>query len=497
MEGGAHSLVYFIYGLAFFSMGIGILLEIGRATDAKLRLALRPLAAFGLLHAGHEWLEMFQLMGHLPLTGPTGLLLRSGRLALLALSFLSLSAVGAALLARNPIQLRLSLLIPLVHALIWGFGLLTFAPRFGTGLAALGVAEAWSRYVLGVPSALVAAAGLVAQQRDFRRAGLVRFGRDCLWAAVAFTWYGLVGQLFPARSALPPSTILNQESFHELVGVPIQVVRMGAATLAAVFVIRFLRAFEVELRGQLEALRTIRLEEAERREAMRGQLLRRVVEAQEAERRRIARELHDATGQGLTALGLGLRSVARSLEIDPARASRNLGQLELMVDRALDDLQGMIADLRPSHLDDLGLGPTLRWLVGEITERGRIPGKFSIQGEARDLEPHIATAIFRIAQEALTNIVKHSQADAFQVSLRFGELDVILIVQDDGIGFQTKKLNQNGRPSWGLLGMEERASLLGGRLEIHSKPGQGTTIRVRLPYEMEVSDGHDDPLAVG
>lgn len=491
---GASSLVYFLYGLAFFSMGLAILIEIGRATDPKLRLAMRPLAAFGLLQAGHEWIAMFQGMGQLPAEGPLGLLLRSVRLGLLAYSFLSLTAVGAALIARNEVQVRLSLLVPLVLALIWGSGLLSMRSFYSPGPDVLRVAEAWSRYVLGVPSALIAASGFIAQQRDFRRAGLLRFGRDCLWAAIAFTWYGVVGQLFPVESALPPSTVLNQDRFLELVGVPIQVVRMAAATLAAFFVIRFLRAFEVELRSQLDALRASRLEEAERREAMRGQLLRRIVEAQESERKRIARELHDATGQGLTALGLGLRGVARSLEVEPSKAARNLRQLESLVDRALDDLQGMIADLRPSHLDDLGLGPALRWLVGEIKERSGLQLRLTIMGESRDLEPHITTAIFRIAQEALNNVVKHAQAMQVSVRLLYAEDHVRLTVADDGIGFKNDASGSNGRPSWGLVGMEERASLLGGQLQIRSTPGSGTVVEVRLPYALEESQAYDDAL---
>lgn len=494
MQSGAFSLIYFLYGLAFFSMGLAILIEIGRATDPKLRLAMRPLAAFGLLHAGHEWIEMFQLMGELPATGPLGLLLRSVRLGLLAYSFLSLTAVGAALIARDDVQLRLSLLVPLALALLWGLGLLSMRSVYSVGPEILAVAEAWTRYVLGVPSALIAAAGFIAQQRDFRRAGLVRFGRDCLWAAVAFTWYGVVGQLFPNESALPPSDVLNQEQFLQLVGLPIQVVRMAAGTVAALFVIRFLRAFEAELRTQLDALRASRLEEAERREAMRGQLLRRVVEAQESERKRIARELHDATGQGLTALGLGLRGVARAIEVEPSKASRNLQQLESLVDRALDDLQGMIADLRPSHLDDLGLGPALRWLTGEIKERSGLNVGLTIIGESRDLEPHITTAIFRIAQEALNNVVKHAQACQAKVRLVYAEDHVRLSVADDGVGFKTGLLDSNGRPSWGLLGMEERASLLGGQLEIRSTPGGGTVVEVCLPYDLEESQAYDDTL---
>ncbi|MER3544521.1 MAG: hypothetical protein C4311_07920 [Chloroflexota bacterium] len=461
--------IFFLYGLAFFSMGLVVALEGGRASDARLRHALRPLAGFGLIHAAHEWLEMFQILELLPLQSAEPLLWQSIRLAILAFSFLSLSAFGASLLAPNERIRRVSLLFPLVLSAVWEFGLLSLRSRFSLESGLWDIADAWTRYVLGIPAALAASAGLIAQQRVFRQAGLVRFGRDSLWAAIAFAWYGLVGQIFVRPSPLPPSDIINQDLFLRLFGFPIQLVRASAAIVAAVFVIRFLRAFEAE---------------TQRREALRGELLRRVVAAQEAERQRIARELHDETGQALTALGLGLRAVATRLRQDADQAERHLHQLEALATYALNELRHLIADLRPSHLDDLGLPAALRWYAKEVQSRVPLDIQVEISGEQRPLNPTQTTALFRVAQEALTNVIKHSGAQHAWVRLHYGEHEVALEVEDDGQGFEVSAQAIPPRPSWGLLGMQERATLLGGRFHITSNCGHGTRVCVAIPYEV-------------
>ena len=175
-------------------------------------MALRPLAGFGLVHAAHEWLDMFVAMGHidqnlLPVVSFVSL-------TLLAFSFLSLAAFGAYLVLGSESTWRVSLIIPLGLEAIWVFGLLSFKGEYSPTDLAI-IADVWTRYSIAIPAGLLAAAGLVVQQRAFRRAGLVRFGRDSLWASVSFGWYGLVGQLFTQPSLLPPSTFLNTELFHK------------------------------------------------------------------------------------------------------------------------------------------------------------------------------------------------------------------------------------------------------------------------------------------
>lgn len=496
MTANTIAIIFFFYGLSFFSMGLAILLEYGKCSDVRLRHALRPLSAFGFIHGGHEWIEMFLLLGMLTVDENNLMLLEGARVGLLAFSFLSLAAFGSSLLARDEAMRRISLLLPLLLSSVWAFGLLIMRGHYA-GLTLFTVADVWTRYVLAVPAALFACAGLIVQQRRFRQAGMARFGRDSLWAAIAFFWYGVIGQTFSRVSPLPPSNIINQDLFWDIFGFPVQLLRAIAALTAAVFVIRFLRAFEVETQEQIASLQASRLEEAQRREAQRGEVLRRVVQAQEAERQRIGRELHDETGQSLTAIGLGLRGVTNTLYQDPEKAANHLKQLQGLVAHSLTELQRLISDLRPSHLDDLGLTAALRWYAGEVENRAGIKVHFEVRGTQQELTSEAKTALFRVVQEALTNIIKHAYAQNVSIQLDYGVQGVTVIVRDDGRGFDLKHQTSSNRPSWGLIGMQERATLLGGSVEVQSQIGQGTQVKVVIPYRLPEEDANEDSGHVG
>ena len=486
--------IYFFYGLAFFSMGLLVMIEGGQSSDARLRRALRPLAAFGLVHAANEWLEMFIVIANQGGNSAPGWLFGL-RLAMLAFSFVSLAAFGSYLLVVSRKAWRLILLVPLVLESIWVFGLLVLKGHYS--LSDMWVlSDVWTRYSLAIPAALLAAIGLIVQQRVFRKAGLITFGRDALWAAVAFSWYGLVGQLFVTPSPLPPSNFINETLFNNLLGIPVQLFRAFMAGIAAFFVIRFLRAFQVENNRQISSLQEARLKESKQREKLRGELYKRVVSAQESERTRIARELHDETGQALTAIGLGLRGLTGSLRTsDTERVKQNLHQLEALTAHSLDELQRLIADLRPSHLDDLGLSSALRWYANNLQERTKLVVHVEIIGDERSVASPVKTALFRIAQEALTNVIKHARAKTAWVVLTYGEENARISVTDDGDGFDLDLVGTGKRVPWGLKGMEERSSLLGGRFEIHSRRGQGTNVEVAIPYIQE--DADENTPAIG
>ena len=485
------AIVYFFYGLAFFCMGLIIIIEGGRGSDLRLGRALRPLAGFGLIHGVNEWFEMFMIMGLLPGQETHYEAWLSVNLGLLAFSFLSLSAFGASLLSSTEEIRRLGLLVPLIQAAIWSGGLLYFRGQYHAQ-DLWDVADVWTRYVIGVPGALIACVGLLAQQRAFRKAGMESFGRDSMWAAVAFAWYGIVGQTFIRSSPLFPSNIINQDLFLSTFGFPVQLLRAATAVAAAVFVTRFMRAFEVETQRQIDELQTARLQEAERREALKGEMLRRIVAAQEAERQRIARELHDETGQSLTALGLGLRGVATNLRQDPERAAHNLRQLEGMAAQSLDELRRLIDDLRPSHLDDLGLPAALRWYAGEVEARSALQIRVNAPQGPCELPLQIKTALFRIAQEALTNVVKHAEARRVWITLERDDGLVQLEVRDNGRGFDQTRLPTTLRPAWGLMGMQERTMLCGGQFSLKSAPGWGTEIRVEIPCDDAIFEEEED-----
>ena len=479
-------------------MGLLVAIEGGRSSEERVRKALRPLAGFGLVHAAHEWIEMFAHVGAAGGTSlaPAWMVLR---LSTLAFSFLSLAAFGAFLLARDESAQRVSLLVPLGLEAIWVFGLANLRAHYPP-VSLYGVVDVWTRYSLALPASILAAVGLIAQQRAFRQAGMVQFGRDALWAAVAFAWYGLVGQVFTSASALPPSTFLNEGLFLRLFGFPVQLLRAVLAGFASVYVIRFLHAFQVETDQKISALQTAQLEESQQREKLRGELFSRVVAAQESERQRIARDLHDETGQALTAIGLGLRSLESRLAVDPQVAALTLHELQTLTADSLKELQRVMSDLRPAHLDDLGLAATLRWYAARLEERSSLKIKVETSGAERPLPDAARIYTFRIAQEALNNVIRHADAGNVHIALDYTENGVHVAVRDDGSGFDLSRLKQpsaSHRQPLGLAGMQERAALLGGLVNISSTPGEGTLIEAFLPYGEESEVRPDHAPAIG
>jgi signal transduction histidine kinase len=305
-----------------------------------------------------------------------------------------------------------------------------------------------------------------------------------MWAAITFGWYGLFGQIFSRVTPLTLSQYINEEAFLQIFGFPVQMFRAATAVAAAIFVIRFLRAFKVETDRKIAELQTAQLEQSQQREAMRAELFRRVVAAQEAERQRIARDLHDETGQSLTAIGMGLRGLAGRLSPRNKEALNTLHKLEVLAADSLKELQRLMTDLRPSHLDDLGLSAALRWYSSRIQEHSSLQIRVDIHEEECELDDAVKITIFRIIQECLNNIIKHSQATHVNIHLHFEEKGVRISVYDNGVGFDRDEVQQRltSRPSLGLTGMEERAALLNGTVTIQSRPGFGTQVESWIPY---------------
>jgi signal transduction histidine kinase len=703
--------VYFFYGLAFFVMGMALLFVGRRTSQLRFALAVVPLAAFGLLHAAHEWYEMFQKVAAGSGAPPPGMIQESTRLLLLSTSFVALLVFALVLLTSTGTPRRHIYLPVLAIVLLWISGTAVLAVRFQLGLlASVALADSLARYGIGIPAALLGAWALMAQQHIFREQDMPQFGRDLVWAAAALLLYGVIGQIFVNESVLFPSHLFSQTNFLTWFGIPVQLFRAVMAATLTYFLLRALRAFDVEERRRLEqanqaklaaqtatldaerrtgrqmellnfelrlaahklsllldlsnlldaplplaqrldeALRQIvqslpfseagmillaaavptegagdgaavaepnngqvprrhrpqvaaitgfdamqeddcspeqslaealgrqsitqarplclhtdnrimefeldvppenhecrryvsptraialpftansrvigslvlarcpaeayRLassepalmagisqqlglsvanallqEQAQEREQVLGELLHQVVGAQEAERQRIARELHDATGQSLTAISLGLRGVENYLvqstsADDPRVLIHQVKELRSFGQNALGELRNLISDLRPPQLDDLGLAAALRWYVQSYEQRRSIAMQFRVAGDDSHLPVEYRTVLFRIAQEALTNIAKHAQATSAEVSLLVEPRQVRLDVSDDGCGFEAElvaKLENDRQAGWGLVGIRERALLLGGICRIDTAPGAGTRLQVTVP----------------
>jgi signal transduction histidine kinase len=219
-----------------------------------------------------------------------------------------------------------------------------------------------------------------------------------------------------------------------------------------------------------------------------------IIEAQENERRRISRELHDEIGQALYAIKFNLEMIDKDLPQTTPLVRGRLGEAKSLSSQTLTSMRQLALDLRPTMLDDLGLIPTLRWYVQNFSNRLNLYSKFEAMGFDEKLPAQIETAFYRIIQEALNNIAKHAQADRVEISLVKRDSKILASIQDNGKGFDLEKVLHPESPErgFGLIGIQERISLLGGQIEIQSRPGFGTLIQVEVSYKNVRDDDEKD-----
>lgn len=208
-----------------------------------------------------------------------------------------------------------------------------------------------------------------------------------------------------------------------------------------------------------------------------------ITQGQEAERARLSRELHDETVQGLIAADQRLQMAQRALERgDGQMALDTVHETREVCQRTLGELRRLIRALRPIYLEDLGFLPALEMLVQEVQSEGQ-ETELVVWGEPRRLQPDVELAAFRVAQEALANALQHATARRIELAVTFGQGELQLTVEDDGVGFEPPEVESalTGEGHFGLVGMRERVLLLGGRLDVASRPGEGTRITARFP----------------
>lgn len=510
--------VFFFYGLAFYSMGFALLVESGRASELGFARSMRLLAGFGLLHGIHHWIDFITASLNFYDGSTLPLWLAWMQIAFLVASFIALLAFGEHLRA---LDRRDDMRTPLiVLAVVWYAGSCVFV-QVTSGLDEqnwIVICNVLARYILGIPASLLAGLVLYRQRKIVENAQMSRFTINFIIAAVSIIVYGLFGQIFVPQTHIFPANIINNELFMNVFGFPVQVLRAIVAAIIAGSMISALRILEIENQQRLEKVEAERREtehrsraelsrlnaslqaseaearqlliELRKRDVLRTEFLQQVTVAQESERKRIARELHDGTGQMFTGLALGLRGLGAQVYKNPDLVVQRLSDLETMATTAIGELRTLIQDLRPPQLDDMGLIPAIRSMLKRFeSERGP---KFELKviGEPYPLPSEVETILFRIIQEGITNITKHANANNASVCIDFEE-GMTVCICDDGVGCQPDTVfsTSSAHTAWGLRGIEERANLINATWSFESRPNEGTQVKVHVPKVIqEVSD---------
>jgi signal transduction histidine kinase len=451
------SIIYFIYGLVFFILGIAIILQTRQSSQLDLARSLRWLAAFGIAHAFHEWGDLFIPIQAVYL-GPEVLrLLYILHLMLLALSFGFLFEFGSALFFTGQQRQWLHWLTGLV-LVGWLIVLFFNIPSTITDERPWRyTANALARYFIGLPGGLLAAYGLRHHTMlRIKPLNVPNIVRTLQVAGIALAGYALLAGLIPPPVDFFPGNILNRVTFTEWVGIPPLVFRSLTGLVIAIALIRALEVFDVVTQRRIEELEQ-------------NQIIR-------AERERLARELHDGAIQKVYTAGLLVESAARL-----ADANSEVG---LRLEKSVIVLNDAIADLRRNLSELHGASPsetkTLPELLQQMAENPHFTSMVNITLntdllENKKLSPMRASHVSALVNEALANTVRHAQAK--NVVLRGVDLGKQLKIEisDDGIGIPPEP-----KVSYGLRNMRDRARLLNGELQFANS--KGTTVILTIPW---------------
>ncbi|MEG1313819.1 MAG: histidine kinase [Bacilli bacterium] len=209
-----------------------------------------------------------------------------------------------------------------------------------------------------------------------------------------------------------------------------------------------------------------------------------ILEIQEEERQRIARDLHDSIVQSLTNMIHKIEICSKLMDMDPVRCKLELQTMSKCIREIIEDMRRVIYDLRPMSLDDIGLDVTLERELFRLKSENKIDFKYEIEGDSKKIKPVVSLTLLRIVQEACSNSIKYANAKKINIILKYHTTCIVLLIYDDGIGFELEKienLHRNNDSGFGIPMMKERVYLLSGNLKIDSEPGKGTTIMVKVP----------------
>ncbi len=453
-----HEIIYFIYGLMFFVMGLAIALQSRHSSHLDLARSLNWLAAFGFLHGFHEWGDLFIPLQSEYLAPEFIVLLHYIHLLLLAVSFACLYGFGLALL--EPLKHRRWLHIAFATLLTTWLGLSLFPfhtwfPDFETWHNAV---DALTRYFIGLPSGLLAAYAL--REHTLTRIqpyNVPRIVRALQLSGIAMGIYSLAAGLIVPPAPFFPADWLNTDTFTRYLIVPPQLVRALIGLAMAMTTIRFLEIFDVETSRRIEAMQQERM--------------------LADERERIARELHDGAIQKVYTAGLLVRS-AENLAVQDTPLAGRLGTAVGVLDDAIGDLRQNLSQLQAAAKSPEPLKLAIQKLATDPRFSSLVTVELRLDlPDGCSLTPERNIHVLAILQETLANVVRHARARRVLVSAGCHGDRLCVTVQDDGIGLPPQVADGNG-----LRNMRDRASLLHGVLAV-DKLDKGTSVTLDIPLE--------------
>jgi signal transduction histidine kinase len=457
-------ILYFVYGLVFFVTGLVTGLQWRRQSNLDLARPLPWLAAFGIAHGLNEWGYIFIPLQALYLPDSAVRLMVIAHLLLLAVSFFFLFQFGVELIASLVPGHRWLRAMPLIMLLVWGTVIFLRGMLAQDSLSVLvAIGDAWSRYFLWFPGALLASIGLYHQARQMRRLELPRIATYLTGAAAAFLVYALVGGLIVPTSPVFPANLLNYSLLDRTIQIPAPVFRSLCGLAMAFFIVRSLEVFQVE-----DDRRMAEMEQA--------QIL-------ATDRERIGRELHDGIVQNIYASGLGLEEAYHLVSEDAGRAQQQIRAVMDGLNRTIHDVRRYIFDLQIAE-QSRELETVLEDLVQDLRLDTLLDVHLEVEGQRCCwLDSEQVFHVQQIAREALSNVVQHAAASQVTVNLNYLGNATRLTVADDGQGLALAALADNGREGQGMVNMQERARLLGGDLVMQSEPERGLRLELTVPCD--------------
>ena len=455
-----HEVLYFVYGLAFFTMGLAISMQIIQPSQLKLAKTLWLLAVFGFTHAVSEWGYLFvpiQTAGREEYL----LVLMMVHLAFMALSFAFLLAFGLA----QYFEKKIYILIPTAIFVVWYLNFIFYFDKQALDIWYV-KSEIWARYLLGFPGAILSGLGLWRRKHELKVWG-VKISHNLRNASITLLIYSVLGGLIVPAGDVFPSRILNNENFLLLFHIPVQVVRAVSSILLSWYVLRILSVFRLEYEKNIEKIEKL--------------------ETLCTERQRIANDIHDGAIQAIYGSGMLLDRASELIDNDPARSKELITKVIDRYNETIKSLRRYIHGLKSDDYGKTAVEQRFHLMFNEYRE-----GFPNIYFEASINIPiwfiFIPKAVdhtFFIMQEALANAARHSTCSNISVVIYGDELLYRMTIKDNGkgIGFEKEKSNQlssvSGLHGHGINSMHQRSKQLNSKLKISSND-QGTQVMVQL-----------------